>query len=498
MKRAALILALSACSFTVQAETADDLIASIRSGDHEQALTLIRTGAKVNQPEANGTTALHWAVHHGNLDLVKRLIRAGAEVNTRNQFGASPVSEAAVLGNADIMQALLAAGASPESPNADGQTALMIVARSSNTDVAQLLLDHGADVNAREQWRNQNAVIFAAGQSQPAMLALLLEAGGDPNSRSLVNERNRQISSERRFQWRASGGLTALLYASREGCLDCVKLLLDAGADIDQGNGENVTPLLAAIINLHFDTARYLVESGANINKWSWRGENPLYAAVDLNTLPHGGHPDRPTTDSTTAIEMVRILIDAGANPNLQLKLQPTYRNLKDDRGADGLLNAGATALLRAAKGADLAAMAMLLDAGANPELPNRSGITPLMAAAGLGSSPIDTRGDFNALTADSKAREAIELMLAAGADINRTSDSGQTALHGAASWGLNETVRYLVENGADMLTRDKLGRTPLEIALGGAGGSGRGASSTPRPETANLLQDLMLERNVQ
>src|SRR5690606_8727881 len=158
--------------------------------------------------------------------------------------------EAAILGNADIIEALLDAGADPEAPNADGQTALMVVARSSNLAAARLLLDAGADVDASENWRGQNAVIWAAAQSQAEMLELLLDAGGDPNSRSILNERERQISQERRFQWRPAGGLTALMYAAREGCLDCAKLLVQAGADIDQGDAENVTPLLAAVINM--------------------------------------------------------------------------------------------------------------------------------------------------------------------------------------------------------------------------------------------------------
>lgn len=498
MKRAALLISLAIATFPVLADSSPSLITSIRNGDQDTAIALIREGADVNLTEANGTSALHWAVHNGDLDLVKRLIREGADVDVKNQFDASPVTEAAILGDADIMKALLEAGADPESRNADGQTALMVVARSNNVDVAELLLQHGADVNARESWRDQDAVIFAAGQAQPEMLALLLEAGGNPNSRAMVNERNRQISAERRFQWRPSGGLTALMYASREGCLECVRLLLDAGADIDQGNGENVTPLLTAVINLHFDTAKYLVEAGANVNKWSWRGENPLYSAVDLNTLPRGGYPDRPTVDATSALEMISILLEAGANPNMQLKLQPTYRNLKDDRGADPLLNVGATPLLRAAKGADAAAMQLLLEAGAEPNLPNRTGVTPLMAAAGLGSTSIDTRGDYTTPLASQNSRKALEVIHAWGGEINARNDSGQTALHGAAGWGWNDAVQFLVENGADLLAKDNAGRTPLDVAMGGSGGSGRASSGTPRPETAELLQSLMLERNVQ
>jgi ankyrin repeat protein len=497
-KRTALGLTL-AMAFTPMAAFAEELMDSARTGDHDTALSLLAQGADVHEAEGNGTTALHYAVHNGDRELVEKLIDAGANVNAMNSYGASPMSEAAILGDAGIIRALLEAGADPESPNADGQTALMVVARSSNLEAARLLLDAGADVNAVEKWRGQNAVIWAAAQSQPAMLELLLDAGGDPNSRSMLNERDRMISQERRFQWRPAGGLTALMYAAREGCLECAKLLVEAGADIDQGDAENVTPLLAAVINMKFDTAKYLVEAGANVNKWSLRGENPIYSAVDVNTIPHGGYPDRPSTDSTTSLQMIEILLANGANPNLQLKLQPTYRQLKDDRGADPMLNIGATPLLRAAKAFDVPAMALLLKNGAHPNLPNRNGTTPTMAAAGLGSTSIDTRGDYATPLAGQQSKAALEVLLANGGDINARDNSGKTALHGAASWGWNEAVAYLAAQGADLTAADNSGLTPLDAALGKSGaGGGRGGGGTPHPETAQLLQDLLLQRQKQ
>src|SRR5690606_14592490 len=296
------------------------------------------------------------------------------DVNAQNAYGASAMSEAALLGDVKLLALLLEAGADVESPNADGMTALMVLSRSNNVEAAKLLLKHGADVNAREQWKGQSAVMWAAAQAQPEMLALLLEAGGDPNVRSIPNDRERHVSAERRFQWRAAGGFTPLAYAAREGCVDCARLLVEAGADIDVGDIENVTPLNLAIMNHRFDTAKYLIEAGANLDKWSLRGENPVYAAVDMNTLPHGGYPDRPPTDEHDALDIVALLLERGANPNLQMKLRPTYRQLKDDRGADRMLDAGATPLLRAAKGHDVAAIELLVKHGALLELPNRDG----------------------------------------------------------------------------------------------------------------------------
>ena len=215
-----------------------------------------------------------------------------------NRYGASVMSEAATLANATVIEQLLDAGADVESRGADGQTALMIVARTNRTDAATLLLARGADVNARESWRGQTALMWAAAQRQPAMVRALIEHGADVDARSTPNEWPRQVTGEPRRMYRPFAGLTPLLFAAREGCLDCARALVDAGANIDLADPKNVTPLFLAIDNLHFDLAKYLIEAGANPNKWDWWGRTPLYSAVDVNTLPHGGRPDRPSTDA--------------------------------------------------------------------------------------------------------------------------------------------------------------------------------------------------------
>ncbi len=488
-------LSLAALTFAPTVGAAS-LLESIRAGNQQAALEFISSGADVNIKESNGTTPLIWAVHNGDLALVEKLIKAGAKVNAINNYGASAMSEAAELGNAKIVATLLKAGADPESPNADGETALMVVARSSNVETAQLLLKAGAKVNAIEQWKGQNAVIWASAQSQPKMLALLLTAGGNPDSRSMVNERDRQITAERRFQWRPAGGMTALIYAAREGCLECVRLLVKAGAAIDKGDAENVTPLLTAIINMHFDTAKYLVEAGANVDKWSLRGENPVYSAVDVNTLPHGGYPDRPSVDATTSLQILQILLEKGANPNLQLKLQSMYRHIKDDRGSDGLLGIGSTPLLRAAKSFDVPAIELLLQHGALPNLPNRAGYTPVMAAAGLGSGATDTRGDYTAPFANKLSQQALAVLVKHGGDVKQQDSTGRTALHGAASWGWNDAVAYLITQGADVQGKDKNGLTPLDAAMGKSGATGRGPSGAVHKDTAELIQNAVLQQS--
>ena len=194
--------------------------------------------------------------------------------------------------------------------------------------------------------------MWAAASSQGPMMRELLAHGAEVDAKSATDLMTPLVSGEPRAQPRPPGGMTAMLFATREGCMDCVKALVEKGAKLDLPDPEGVTPLISAIFNAHFDVAKYLIEKGANIDRWDWWGRSPLYLAVDYNTLPHGGRPDQPSLDETLPIDIVRILLEKGANPNLQLKLFPPYRATGADRGVDGMLTVGTTPLLRAAKGA--------------------------------------------------------------------------------------------------------------------------------------------------
>jgi ankyrin repeat protein len=224
-----------------------------------------------------------------------------------------------------------------------------------------------------------------------------------------------------------------------------------------------VTALFLAIDNFHFDAAKLLIEAGANPNKWDWWGRTPLYSAVDVNTLPHGGRADRRSVDETTSTEIVELLLEAGAWPNVQLKLLPPYRHIGDDRGCDTMLVTGTTPLLRAAKTFDTAAIELLIEHGANVDLPNDGGITPVMAAAGVGSVECDARGygpgipHYLAPGTEAQSIAALKLLLDAGANLHARTlsgragarSAGRTALFGAAFWGWNDVVDFLVERGA-------------------------------------------------
>jgi ankyrin repeat protein len=480
---------------------ASAFVDAARAADRAAVIRMLEQGAEVGATAADGATALHWAVYHDDADLVKRLIEAGADVRKSNRYGSTPLSEAAVTGNTEIIARLLKAGADVESPNADGQTALMVVARSGNVAAAKLLLARGAGVDAAERWRDQTPLMWAAAQSQPEMMQLLIRHGARVDARSAVNDWERQMSAEPRAHFRPAGGLTPLLYAARQGCTECARVLVKAKADLDMADPEGVTPMLLAIMNLHFDFARVLLEAGANVNKWDWRGRTPLYAAVDMNTLPRSGWPDRPSLDDTSSLELIRLLLEAGADPDAQLKLNPMWRSIQDDRGKDMLLSIGATPLLRAAKGFDVPAIRLLLAHGADPDLENDGaltprqigGITPVMAAAGLGSRGGDSRGRYDTPDTQQRSIAAIQELLAGGANVDAADHHGRTALHGAAAWGWTEVVKFLIERGADPAARDRDGMSALDAALGKMrDGRLAGVNRDPNQGTAALLRGLV------
>jgi ankyrin repeat protein len=466
------------------------LVAAAQQQDSAQALALVAQGADVNAAAPDGTTPLMWAAHAGDLALVQALLKAHARVDVSNAYGANAMLQAAQFGDVRIIAALLKAGANVESPNPDGETALMRVARAGNVAAARLLLQHGANVNARENFRGQTPLIWAAAESQPQMVKLLIAAHADVNARSLINTDRRQVTGEPRAQARPPGGMTPLLYAARQGCLECVKFLAAGHADLDMADPEGITPLLIATENFNFDIAAYLLKQGADVNRWDWWGRTPLYAAVDLNTLPYGGRADHISLDDTTSLRLIGLLLDAGANPNAQLKLFPPYRALGPDRGGDMLLTIGATPLLRAAKAGDAPAIRLLLAHHALPDLPNNADVTPLMAAAGVGTSGVDTRGKYKT---QAEASEAIRLLVAAGANVNAADVRGLTALHGAALLGSDDVIRTLVAANARLDAKDKRGLTPLDMALGKGGGLGRGGSgAVEHPSTAELIRQLL------
>jgi uncharacterized protein len=479
---AALVWLALASTAQAQSPVAD----RIQAGDRRAALELLAKSADVNQTQADGTTPLHWAVYRFDRELVQTLLKKGARVNVVNRYGASPLSEAVRVANVEIAEMLLEAGADANVENEDGQTPLMLAARTGNVAVATRLAQRGADVNRRERFRQQSAVMWAAAQNHPEMVAFLISKGADLTVRAQANDWETQITSEPRVQYRPTGGLTPLLYAARAGCFGCVKAMLDAGADKDRPNPDGMTPMIMALDNGYPAVAHFLLDRGANPHTWDWWGRTPLYIAITMR----GGLDGRAGSRSPESLALIKALLATGVNVNAQLAFKEPSRGGRDNRFRDDLLTTGATPLLRAAQTFDNGVVRLLLEHGALVDLPNASGVTPFMAAAGVG-----TRTGGGVLgpgvpdNVISLSLETMEILRQAGADVNAritdatsltariarantlTGRQGQTTLFFVAETGRTEVVKYLLEHGATADLVDDTGRSPIDLVEGARGG---------------------------
>jgi ankyrin repeat protein len=516
MKVKLLVAALLLAAMNVAQAAGNELALLVSNGKKAEALQQIAAGADVNAVRTDGSSALLYAAYQGDADLVKALLDKGANPNLRNEYGAFPLSESVQQGSQAIIDMLLAHKADPNLGNVESETALMVAARSGNLAAAQALLKAGAKVNAKETWGGQSAVMWAAAQSQTEMLKLLIKNGADVNAQGAMRLWDRRTLSEPRPKDMNKGGLTALLYAAREGCTECIKILKDAGADLNATDPDRTGPLNMALMSQHFETAMALIKVGADVNQFDLFGRAPLFNALDLNTVPTGGRPDIPSDDKVTGYDVAKALLEKGANPNQQLKLRPPYRNAIFDRGADNSLSEGATPLMRAARAADNASVKLLLEHGALVDLPNARGHTPLLVVAGIDWAAEPTRGRFKTQEA---SIETIKILLEHGANINAlTGDpsrrpktvvtdpergaglqpairgaqltDGQNALHGAAKVGWTKIAKFLIDNGIKQQVKDSAGRTPFDLAMGRYPAAFLQPPAQPIVETARLLQE--------
>jgi ankyrin repeat protein len=406
----------------------------------------------VNHRYPDGSTPLQWAVYENDADKVQRLLDAGADVALANRYGATPMGLAAEVANHEILALLLAAGADVDSPNPEGQTALMAVARTGNVEAARLLIEHGAEIDAREGWGGQTALMWASARRHPDMMTLLIEHGADVDARSIHRDYQRHVTAEGRPKNLDSGGFTPLLYAARENCLPCVEVLLASGADIDLPDPDGVSPLHLAIMNANWDLAKQLIEAGADVDQWDIYGAAPLFTAVGNYTRRDGGRGSIDPMNETEGNEIVNLLLERGANPNMQLFFRPA--------GVRGSTNTrGSTPLIRAANNADMSMVELLMEHGADPTIYMADRQTPIHAVL-AGRAP------------EQQALEFIELFYTAGTDVDvialvnhREEVRGGTALHYAVRKRYKEVIKKLASYGIDMNAKDQDGLTALDYA---------------------------------
>ncbi len=497
----AAVFCIIAAAAQIQAQAPKASLAGlIQSGDRKGALARIRAGADVNEAQPDGTRPIHWAVYQVDYELLGALIAKKAKVNITNEFGSTPIAEAASLADARMVKMLLDAGAEPEGANQDGQTALMLAIKTGELPVVEMLVKAGANVNAVEKFHNQTPLMWAADAPKNAaeMVKLLLSKDASVKPRALYRDWPSQITSEPRAQYRPVGGLTALLYAARDGCYECVEVMIGAGADANTPTPEGVTPLMLAIDNDHNDVAKLLLDRGANPNVWDWWGRTALYIAIDRReatlTPGRGGRgggraaaPRASNRPAVSSMEIINTLLAADVDPNPQLNMHRPSRGGNSGRFGDNQLSTGCTPLFRAAQSNDVEVMRALLARGASPNI-NAMGFTPFLLVAGV--SPGGRGGGGGAPNT-----AMMDLMIEHGADVNtqvagtRTysmrisyhpppDKEGTSALHEAAQAGRADLVRYLLDKGANPELVDANGHKAIDLV--GAGAPAPAASTLP------------------
>jgi ankyrin repeat protein len=471
----------------------------IESGNRKAALERIRAGADVNEAQPDGTRPIHWAVYKVDYELLAALIAKKANLNVRNEFGATPIAQAAELADARMVKMLLDGGAEPEGANPDGETAMMLAIKAGEPAIVEMLIKAGANVNNTEKFHNQTPLMWAvtAQKNAAEMTKLLLAKGADVKRRALYTDWPSQITSEPRAQYRPVGGLTAMLYAARDGCSGCIEALLGAGADVNVPTPEGVTALMLALDNDHNDVAKLLLDRGANPNVWDWWGRTALYIVVDRKEVNGAGArggagggrsgraagaaaAGRESRPASSSMDIINVLLAANVDPNPELNFHRPSRGGNSGRFIDPLLNTGCTPLLRATMAGDSEVVKALLAKGANPNI-NDMGMTSFLVAAGVGPGSDGGTGLAAERSVGGPVNlELMELLLQHGADINTqitgtktytlrvsrapSANEGWTALHAAAQLGKPDVVRYLLEKGANPSIVDAAGHKPVDL----------------------------------
>jgi ankyrin len=444
--------------------------------------SLISQKVDVNVPGQDGTPALHWAVRVDDVATAKLLLGAGAQATLANRYGLTPLAIAAANGNAAMIGILLDAGADPNALDPAGETPLMNAARVGSLEALTLLLDRGATIDATDATYQQTALMVAVRQNHPDIVKVLLARGAKVSARTRIGRTPQWVLPNsvpgfghgigivrgglppRGSRAPIPGGMTPLLYAARDGRVDIVGMLLDAGADVNERDANDIPPLIIAITNNHTDVALFLIERGADVNAADWYGRTPLWAAVETRNMDVDNATFVNSIERSPYLGLIQVLLERGADPNARTKEVPPIR--RDFLRVTGSLSwvdfTGQTPFLTAALAGDVTVMKLLLKHGADPHTATFGGTTALMAAAGV-NWVVDQTYDEG----QPALLEAVKLCVELGMDVNAVNSMGLTALHGAANRGSDEIIRYLVQQGAKIDVKDAEGRTPLTWAEG-------------------------------
>jgi ankyrin repeat protein len=410
------------------------------------------------------------------------LIRAGADPKRANRYGVTPLALASANGSAAMIRLLIEVGADPNSADQAGETALMSSSAVGSLDAVKLLLDRGAAVDAKDPTFQQTALMVAVRENHADVVKLLIDRGAEVNAKTRVGPTPNWVLPNsvpgfghgigivrgglppRGSRQPIPGAMSPLQYAARDGRLETVKMLLAAGAAIEQTDANDITPLITAITNNHPDVASFLIDKGANINATDWYGRTPLWAAIETRNMDVDNATFENGVDRAPFLTLIQTLLERGANPNIRMKESPPIRRqfLRTTGTLAWVDFTGQTPFLTASLAADLDVMRLLLKHGADPKIATFEGTTPLMAAAGV-NWVFDQTYDEGP-----KARlEAVKFCFDLGMDVTSVNSMGLTALHGAANRGSDDIIAFLVEKGAKLDVKDKEGRTPLAWAEG-------------------------------
>jgi ankyrin repeat protein len=514
--------------FASTISAADARLADAAQNRNGQAVrSLIKQGFDVNAPQPDGTTALHWVARWNDLETAGLLVQRGANAKAANRIGATPLYLAAVNGSAAMIELLLKAGADPNVAMLGGETALMTAANTGSLDAVRVLLKNGADVNAKEKVKGQSALMWAAAENHAPVVKLLIENGADIlacTNIDLVNSTNGFIISGPGVPTlpcarggkpqprpepppaaegaRGRGGrggrppgpplggsgggaMTPFLFAVRANAMDSIRILMDAGSDVNQTMADGTSAMVVAIINGHYGLAKYLMDKGADPNLADLRGRAALYAAVDMRNYRWSELP-KPPGDDLDELDLIKALLARGANPNARITSPIPYRGPSNFSNVFQSM-VGATPFLRAVESGDTTVMRLLVFNGADPNIKLADNTTALMLASGVG------RADGSTFEwSEEETLDAVKLCLQFGNSLQAANNAGLTALHGAAHRGSNATVEFLVKMGAKLDAKDAEERTPLNWAEGVAIIDQR--PPRPQPHTVALLQQLMTQ----